>query len=57
METKKITILGYSDAYITMIFDFLRGYEFEILDNLNLYNESRISNSEVDYRVVKDYLN
>ena len=49
MEIKNITILGYSDAYITMIFDIFKNQKvkFKILDNLNLYNDFRIKNENI----------
>lgn len=55
METKKITILGYSDAYLTMLFDFSENIEFEIIDNLNLYRHDRISNPNVTFTVLTQF--
>jgi sugar O-acyltransferase (sialic acid O-acetyltransferase NeuD family) len=55
MEIEKITILGYSDSYLTMLFDFSKNIEFEIIDNLNLYNHDRISNPNVTFTILKQF--
>jgi sugar O-acyltransferase (sialic acid O-acetyltransferase NeuD family) len=57
METKNIMIIGYSDAYITMIFDIFKNQKvkFKILDNLNLFNDFRIKNQNIDYTIINDF--
>ena len=56
MGTKEITILGYSDAYITMLFDLLVGenYNITILDNQSLYDEIRIKNNTINYSITNE---
>jgi len=56
MGTKEITILGYSDAFITMIFDLFHDQDvkFKILDNFNLHNVSRIENNKVNYEIITE---
>jgi len=56
MGTKEIIILGYSDAFITMIFDLFHGQDvkFKILDNFNLHNISRIENNKVNYEIITE---
>jgi len=57
MEIKEIIILGYSDAYITMIFDMFETNEvtFKILDNFNLHNEDRIQNDQIKYEIINEF--
>ena len=57
MEIKNITILGYSDAYITMIFDIFKNQKvkFKILDNLNLFNDFRIKNKNIGYTIINTF--
>ena len=56
MSTKKIIILGYSDAYITMIFDMFKdkGVKFKILDNLTLFDKERIHNKNINYEIISE---
>ena len=56
MGTKEIIILGYSDAFITMIFDLFydKDVKFKILDNFKLHNISRIENNKVDYEIISE---
>jgi|688.fasta_scaffold28957_6 sugar O-acyltransferase (sialic acid O-acetyltransferase NeuD family) len=56
MGTKKITILGFSEGYITMLFDMSNDTEFEIIDNLNIYNRDGIFNPDVSYTVNNEFL-
>lgn len=57
METKEIIILGYSDAFITMIFDLFNSHtvKFKILDNFNLYNEDRIKHEDINYEIINEF--
>ena len=56
MLTKEIVILGYSDAYITMIFDMFKNkkVKFKILDNFNLFNKERIHNKNIKYEIISE---
>ena len=56
MLTKEIVILGYSDAYITMIFDMFKNkkVKFKILDNFNLFDKERIHNKNVNYEIISE---
>lgn len=56
MSTKEIIILGYSDAYVTMIFDMFKskGVKFKILDNFNLFNKERIYNKNINYEIISE---
>jgi len=56
MEIEKITILGCSDAYLTMLFDFTNNIEFEIIDNLNVYNHDRIFNPKTKFNIINDFV-
>jgi sugar O-acyltransferase (sialic acid O-acetyltransferase NeuD family) len=50
-------IIGYSDAYITMIFDLFENkkVKFKILDNLNMVNDFRIKNKNIDYTIINTF--
>jgi sugar O-acyltransferase (sialic acid O-acetyltransferase NeuD family) len=57
MVTKEITILGYSDAYITMIFDMFidKKVKFKILDNFKLFDKKRIHNQNINYEIISEF--
>lgn len=59
MGIKKLTILGKSDATITMIFDNLESLnlfpEIDIINNLNLTIEKPIDNPKFDFKLLSDF--